>query len=236
MRDVPQARPRPLAVPARGLHRHRRGAHRPTALRALDAPGRGSSSSPSSRMLKRPSPSPADGVTHCRLRRAHAVVNHGLRRGLTHSAMIVRHRTLRMVPRILLATRGVELREGVSQHAVSARMGFSRVRVRKYPRAPTGPARAPRRTTIGMLRAGSVGGCRRSGPFRSEDSSNSPPLPPAGNIRGIPLPPRRSPVPLPRRKQHRPLAPPVGIIIPRSLVQFRPPVPRKPFARRAFVI
>jgi hypothetical protein len=36
-------------------------------------------SRPSSRTLKRPSPSPADRVTQGRLWRAHAVVNHGLR-------------------------------------------------------------------------------------------------------------------------------------------------------------
>lgn len=42
-------------------------------------------------------------------------------------------------------------REGVSQHVISARMGLSRVTIRKYLRAPTCPTRAPRRTKIGTL-------------------------------------------------------------------------------------
>lgn len=42
-------------------------------------------------------------------------------------------------------------REGVSQHAISARLGLSRVTVRKYLRAPTCPTYAPRRTKVGTL-------------------------------------------------------------------------------------
>lgn len=42
-------------------------------------------------------------------------------------------------------------REGVSQHAISAQMGLSRVTIRKYLRAPTCLTRAPRRTKIGTL-------------------------------------------------------------------------------------
>lgn len=44
-------------------------------------------------------------------------------------------------------------RQGLSIHAIVAKVGLSRVTVRKYLRAPTCPTRAPRRTKVGTLTA-----------------------------------------------------------------------------------